>query len=258
MTGTKTISLNADIGESFGAWVMGADELIMPHIDCANVACGFHAADPLTMSRTLQLAKEHKVSVGAHPSYPDLVGFGRRHMACSAEEVTAMVQYQVGALQALAAGRQMSVDYVKPHGALYNDMLSDGNTFDAICEAIKALQRDDQVPLMIMATPHNQAWRKRAEEHGVTLIFEGFADRAYDDNGHLRSRQYSDAVFQNDEQIIEQAQRFNNGEKIKSVNGELLDIQIDSLCVHGDNPQAISTIKHIRSLLTKNPESNNQ
>ncbi|MGM0481859.1 MAG: 5-oxoprolinase subunit PxpA [Pseudomonadota bacterium] len=255
MSGTKKISLNADIGESFGAWTMGADELIMPHIDCANIACGFHASDPVTMSRTLQLAKEHSVSIGAHPSYPDLVGFGRRHMACKPEEITAMVQYQVGALSAIAAGRQVTVDYVKPHGALYNDMLSDGNTFDAICDAINALQNEDKLPLMIMATPENHAWLKRAEEHGVQLIFEGFADRAYDDNGRLRSRQYSNAVYESDEQIIEQAQRFKAGEKIVSVNGELLDIQIESLCVHGDHPQAISTIEQLRSLLNQDDAS---
>lgn len=245
------ITLNADIGESFGAWKMGDDQLIMPHIDWANVACGFHASDPLTMLETVKLAKEHQVSIGAHPSYPDLVGFGRRHMACKPDEITAMVQYQVGALKAIANGQHMHVSYVKPHGALYNDMLSDGNIFDAVCDAISALKQksEEPLPLMIMATPENHAWLTRAEEHGVELIFEGFADRAYDDNGRLRSRQYSDAVYDDDEQIIEQGRRFNAGEPIISVNGKPLAIKIDSLCVHGDNPKAISTIEKLRSLL---------
>ncbi|HAD48209.1 MAG TPA: LamB/YcsF family protein [Idiomarina sp.] len=249
---TKTIFLNADIGESFGPWQMGADELIMPHIDWANVACGFHASDPLTMSTTVKLAKQHGVRIGAHPAYPDLVGFGRRHMACKPEEITALVQYQVGALQAIAQGHGGSVHYVKPHGALYNDMLSDGATFDAVCKAIKALQnnRAHALPLMIMATPDNDAWQSRAEEFGVQLLFEGFADRAYDDDGRIRSRRYDDAVYGADEDIVEQARRFSCGDSIISVGGFPLDIKIDSLCVHGDSPNAISTIKKLRELLT--------
>ncbi len=248
---TTKIALNADIGESFGAWQMGADDLLMPHIDWANIACGFHASDPLTMLNTVKLAKQHEVVIGAHPAYPDLVGFGRRHMACKPDEITAMVQYQVGALQAIAAGQGTTVDYVKPHGALYNDMLSDGQTFDAVCAAVAAMQqqRSEPLPLMIMATPENHAWQQRAETQGITLIFEGFADRAYDDNGRLRSRQFSDAVYQNDEQILEQGRRFSQGEAIVSITGKPLNIRIDSLCVHGDNPSAINTIEKLRTLI---------
>lgn len=249
----KKIFLNADIGESFGAWQMGADELIMPHIDWANVACGFHASDPLTMSATVKLAKQHGVSIGAHPAYPDLVGFGRRHLACKPEEITAMVQYQVGALQAIAQGQGETVHYVKPHGALYNDVLADGATFDAVCEAISGLQRQRQqaLPLMIMATPENAAWQSRAEHFGVQLIFEGFADRAYDDDGRIRSRRFDNAVYGSDEDILAQGRRFICGDAIISVNGLPLDIKIDSLCVHGDNPRAISTITKLRELLQK-------
>lgn len=249
---TTTITLNADIGESFGAWTMGDDKLLMPHIDWANIACGFHASDPLTMLNTVKLAKQHQVRIGAHPAYPDLVGFGRRHMACKPDEITAMVQYQVGALGAIAQGQGQQLSYVKPHGALYNDMLSDGATFDAVCEAISALQKPRQqlLPLMIMATPENHAWQTRAETFGVSLIFEGFADRAYDDDGRLRSRRHDNAVYRSDDEILEQATRFSRGKPIISVNGLPLDIRIDSLCVHGDNPNAISTIKKLRELLT--------
>ena len=238
---------------------MGADELIMPHIDWANVACGFHASDPLTMLTTVKLAKQHDVRIGAHPAYPDLVGFGRRHMACKPDEITAMVQYQVGALQAIAQGQHQQVAYVKPHGALYNDMLSDGQTFDAVCEAIKALQqqRSEALPLMIMATPENHAWLQRAEQHDVSLIFEGFADRAYDDSGRLRSRSYSDAVYATDEEILAQGRRFSCGEPIISISGQPLNIRIDSLCVHGDNPKAISTIEKLRELILTNDCNNN-
>lgn len=248
---TKIISLNADIGESFGSWVMGDDKLLMPHIDWANIACGFHASDPLTMLNTVKLAKQHQVRIGAHPAYPDLVGFGRRHMACTPDEITAMVQYQVGALQAIAQGQNEQVSYVKPHGALYNDMLSDGATFDAVCEAIKSLQkpRQEALPLMVMATTENHAWQARAETFGVSLIFEGFADRAYDDDGRLRSRRHDNAVYSANDEILEQARRFSSGKPIISVNGLPLDIKIDSLCVHGDNPSAISTIKKLRELL---------
>ncbi|MCH2454595.1 MAG: 5-oxoprolinase subunit PxpA [Idiomarina sp.] len=250
----KKVTLNADIGESFGAWKMGADELIMPHIDCANIACGFHASDPLTMMDTVRLAKEYGVTIGAHPAYPDLVGFGRRHMVCKPEEVTAMVQYQVGALQGICAGERAKVEYVKPHGALYNDMLNDGPLFDAVCQAIAALQGNDVLPLMVMATPENHAWKERAAQFGVTLWFEGFADRAYDDNGKLRSRKHDDAVHSETEAMLEQAQAFTEGKPITSVNGTPLSIQIDSLCVHGDNPRAIDTVKQLREIVKGSDE----
>lgn len=248
---THNISLNADIGESFGAWTMGADELIMPHIDWANIACGFHASDPLTMLQTVRLATQHEVRLGAHPSYPDLVGFGRRHMDCKPAEVTAMVQYQVGALRGIAQSAHASVDYVKPHGALYNDMLADEAVFLAVCEAIKALQNNTQseLPLMVMATPDNDYWRQRAEAYEVTLVFEGFADRAYDDNGRLRARKHPDAVLSSPEQLLSQARQFARGEAITSVSGKPLDITIDSLCVHGDNPKSIEIVKQIREVL---------
>lgn len=248
---SQRITLNSDIGESFGAWKMGADDLIMPHIDCANVACGFHASDPLTMLKTVKLAKQHNVTIGAHPAYPDLVGFGRRHMALKPDEVTALIQYQVGALQGICAGEETEVKYVKPHGALYNDMLSDGQQFDAVCQAIAALQDDrhEPLPLMVMATPENDAWRHRAQQFGVELWFEGFADRAYDDNGQLRSRSNPDAVHGDVEAMYAQAEAFATGRAIESVSGKSLQIEIDSLCVHGDNPRAIETVEKLRSIV---------
>ncbi|MDV6314929.1 5-oxoprolinase subunit PxpA [Idiomarina sp. HP20-50] len=248
---SRRITLNSDIGESFGAWTMGADDLIMPHIDCANVACGFHASDPLTMLKTVKLAKQHNVTIGAHPAYPDLVGFGRRHMALKADEVTALIQYQVGALQGICAGQKTTVSYVKPHGALYGDMLSDGQQFDAVCEAIAALQSDydTSLPLMVMATPENDAWRSRAKKLDVELWFEGFADRSYDDNGQLRSRSCSDAVHDDNDAIYAQAEAFAKGRPIESVSGKSLQIEIDSLCVHGDNPKTIETVEKLRDIV---------
>ena len=248
---TTKIALNADIGESFGAWQMGADDLLMPHIDWANIACGFHASDPLTMLNTVKLAKQHEVVIGAHPAYPDLVGFGRRHMACKPDEITAMVQYQVGALQAIAAGQGTTVDYVKPHGALYNDMLSDGQTFDAVCAAVAALQqqRSEPLPLMIMATPENHAWQQRAETQGITLIFEGFADRAYDQHGHLVSRRQPGAVHEDPKEILAQAITIAKGEPLTASDGSKIVLQADTLCVHGDNNESIAAIQSIREAI---------
>ena len=149
------ILLNCDMGESFGAWQMGDDALAMPLIDQANLACGFHAGDPLIMQQSILLAREHGVSIGAHPSYPDLQGFGRRHLACSAEEVEALVLYQLGALDAFCRAAGTQIDYVKPHGAMYNDMMANPAQLRAVIQAVAAY--DASLPLMLMATRDNSA-----------------------------------------------------------------------------------------------------
>ncbi|RUO81483.1 hypothetical protein CWI84_01630 [Idiomarina tyrosinivorans] len=242
-----TIRLNCDIGESFGPWTMGDDQLLMPYVDMANIACGFHASDPLVMQRTVALAVEHEVKIGAHPGYPDLQGFGRRSMNCSADEIYAMVQYQVGALQAIAKAQGARVEYVKPHGAMYNDMTADERLFDAVLRAIADL--GEGMRLVVLATEDNQQNREQARQHGVSLWFEGFADRAYDDNGRLRSRNRADAVYQYNQKILDQVEAFAKKRPISSINGEPLDITIDTLCVHGDNPKSVETVKAIRSLI---------
>ncbi|HFD3925714.1 TPA: 5-oxoprolinase subunit PxpA, partial [Pseudomonas aeruginosa] len=182
----NNLLLNCDIGESFGAWRMGLDAEVMPLIDCANIACGFHAGDPGTMRRTVALAVEHGVRIGAHPGYPDLVGFGRRSLACSAQEVEDLLLYQIGALDGLCRAQGTRVRYVKPHGALYQDMMRDPAILAAVLRALAAYDRT--LPLMLMSTRDNTAARALGAAHGIELWFEAFADRAYDGAGYLVSR----------------------------------------------------------------------
>ena len=180
------LQLNCDAGESFGSWTMGLDEAIMPFIDMANFACGFHAGDPLIMERSIKLAIKHGVTIGAHPSYPDLVGFGRRSMACSLEEIEAMVIYQIAALQGFAHANGTSIAYVKPHGALYNDMMKDEKIFRAIIKAVARFNAS--LTVIILSTVDTSRYDAIAHECGITLLYEVFADRAYDEQGFLVPR----------------------------------------------------------------------
>ncbi|MEQ6917396.1 5-oxoprolinase subunit PxpA [Halomonas aquatica] len=243
----KTLLLNADMGESFGPWVMGLDHEVMPHVDLANVACGFHASDPDVIRITVRLASRHGVTVGAHPAYPDMVGFGRRSMACSAEEVENLVLYQVGALAAICRAEGLEVGYVKPHGALYHDMMREPEVLDAVMRALVAF--DARLPLMVMATRDTSAAREMAQRHGVTLWFEAFADRAYDPEGRLVSRRELGAVHHDTEVIVDQARRIASGEPLTASDGSELVLDADTLCVHGDNPESIAAIQAIREAL---------
>lgn len=166
--------LNCDLGESFGAWSMGMDEMVMPHIDQANIACGFHAGDPLVMQKTLKLAGDNGVTVGAHPAYPDLMGFGRRSIHASANEIHALIHYQVAALDGMAASAGLQLTYVKPHGALYNDMMAKPSVRQAIMKAIADYHRP--LKLMLQATPEAESHLAEAAHFGIELLFEAFAD----------------------------------------------------------------------------------
>jgi len=241
------MKLNCDLGESFGLWQKGNDQQIMPLIDLANIACGFHASDPLTMQNTVKLAVEHNVTIGAHPSYPDLIGFGRRSMTYSAEEITAIVHYQIGALQAICTSQNTKVSYVKPHGALYNDMMVNKELFIALCSALAQLK--PTLPLMIQALPETSFFRETAKKFGITLWFEAFADRRYNDNGLLVSRENSNAVIHTEEDVIIQCKHLLLNGELMSVNNKALNIHVDSLCVHGDNPAAIAIIKSLNMML---------
>jgi len=243
----RPILLNCDMGESFGAWAMGNDDLAMPLVDQANLACGFHAADPLTMQRTVALAARHGVNIGAHPAYPDLTGFGRRHLACSADEVRAMVLYQLGALDAIcrAAGRR--VEYVKPHGALYNDLVCDDALLTAVLEACAAFRAD--LPLMVLALADNTRERRLAEATGVPLLFEAFADRAYLSDGRLAPRRLEGALHRDPERILAQALAIARGEDFPDLDGKPLCLRADSLCVHGDNPESLAVLRRLRAAL---------
>lgn len=241
------ILLNCDMGESFGAWQIGDDAHAMPLVDQANLACGFHAGDPLTMQRSVALAVRHGVSIGAHPAYPDLQGFGRRHLACSAEEVQALVLYQLGALEAFcrAAGTQLA--YVKPHGALYHDLLRSDELFDAVLAACARYRPG--LPLMVLALADNHRERRLASTAGVPLLFEAFADRAYQADGQLVPRRLAGAVHQQTERIFAQAQAIAGAQAFADIDGRPLQLHADSLCVHGDNPESLAVLRRLRALL---------
>jgi UPF0271 protein len=239
--------LNADMGESFGPWVMGRDHEVMPHIDLANIACGFHASDPDVMRRTVRMAKDHQVSIGAHPAYPDLAGFGRRSMACSASEIENLVLYQLGALHGLCRAEGTGLRYVKPHGALYNDMAKTPEIFAAVSRAVKAF--DPALPLMTLATRDTAAMQEQADQHGITLWFEAFADRAYSGEGLLVARSQPGAVHHDPELIVDQARRIATGQGLRASDGSDLVLRADTLCVHGDNKESIAAVRRIREIL---------
>ena len=239
--------LNCDIGESFGAWTMGRDADVMPFIDCANIACGFHASDPSTMRKTVALALEHGVTIGAHPAYPDLVGFGRRSMSCSPEEIEDLLHYQIGALQGICRAQGGQVRYVKPHGAMYNDMMRDARQLRAVFKAVAAYE--GELRLMLMAQRDNSTALALSAEFGVALWFEAFADRAYDPAGHLVSRTLPGAVHHDADIVIAQALTLARGESLVATDGSDLQLHVDTLCVHGDNDSSIAAVQRIRQAL---------
>lgn len=240
--------LNCDIGESFGAWTMGLDAEVMPYIDCANIACGFHAGDPSVMRKTVALALTHNVTIGAHPAYPDLVGFGRRSMACSSQEIQDLLHYQIGALDGVCRAQGGRVSYVKPHGAMYNDMMANPTQLRAVIEGIA--RYNPELPLMLLAMRDNTAAQAMADEFGVTLWFEAFADRAYDSAGRLVSRSLPGAVHHDPEIIIAQALTLARGEALIASDGSELLLNADTLCVHGDNASSIAAVQRIRLTLS--------
>jgi UPF0271 protein len=241
--------LNCDLGESFGSWTMGLDAQVMPHINQANVACGFHGGDPVTMRKTLALAAEHGVSVGAHPSYPDLVGFGRRSMNLSAEEIIASLHYQVAALEGMALNQGLEIAYAKPHGALYNDMMANSDVRSAIMQALASFHRP--LPLMLQATPAAPQHQGEADALGISLMFEAFADRCYDDDGSLLSRSKPGAVLDTERMLAQVGQLQAEG-TVTTISGKLLPLQADTLCVHGDNLEGVKAIQAIRALIDGN------
>ncbi|WP_102796332.1 5-oxoprolinase subunit PxpA [Bowmanella denitrificans] len=235
--------LNCDLGESFGNWKMGLDDEVMPYIDQANIACGFHAGDPDVMQRTLLQAKKHGVQIGAHPAYRDLQGFGRRSMSLHRQEIINLLHYQVGALAAMAEVQGMRLSYVKPHGALYNDMMAKTEVFDAVNEAMATFSQP--LKLMLLATQDAQKFQAAAK---VELLFEAFADRRYQDNGQLTPRSHPDAVLDG-EQTLQQVKLLVEEGVVITQSGKKLALHADTLCVHGDNAHAVAMVRQIRDIL---------
>lgn len=238
------IDLNSDLGESFGAWSMGDDASILPLISSANVACGFHAGSPAGMLGTLQEAKRLGVAVGAHVSYPDLVGFGRRNMDVASEELTADVIYQIGALQGLATAAGTRVSYVKPHGALYNTIAQDKRQAMAVIAAVLAV--DASLSLVVLAGSPLLAW---AQEAGVHTVAEAFADRAYHQDGSLVSRREAGAVIHDPDTVARRVVQMITDGGVLSVEGTFTAIAAQSVCVHGDSLDAVEMTRKIRQRL---------
>ena len=241
----KRVDLNCDLGESFGNYTCGLDAEVIPHISSANVACGFHASDPLVMMKTVALAKQHGVSVGAHPGYPDLVGFGRRNMTVSQAELKAMIQYQIGALQAFCKAQGVVLQHVKPHGAMYNMAAKDRKLADAICEAIGEVDSS-----LILLGLSGSLMLEAAKETGLPWASEVFADRAYEEDGSLTPRALPGSVITDEEEAIARVLQMVQDGTVTSRSGKTIPIQADSICLHGDGVKAVEFAKRIRAELT--------
>ena len=240
----RAIDLNSDLGESFGAWSMGDDAAILEVVSSANVACGFHAGDPAGILRTLEAAAARDVAVGAHVAYPDLVGFGRRNMDVPADQLTADVIYQIGALQGLARSAGTTVTYVKPHGALYNTIAGDPVQAAAVIQAI--LRIDPQLKLVCLANSKLLGW---ARDAGLSCVSEAFADRAYTAQRTLVSRSHPGAVLHDVELITERMLRLVRDGVIEAEDGSLIELEADSICVHGDSPGAVNIAHALKQRL---------
>ncbi len=236
------IDLNCDMGESFGMYKMGLDEEVIKHISSANVACGFHAGDPMWMRHTVRLAEEHGVAVGAHPSFPDLNGFGRRNMSVEPEEAKNDVIYQVGALSAFTAGGKLQ--HVKPHGAMYNQAVSDEALARAICEAV--LEVDEDMVLLVLA---GSPWERTAADMGLRVAREIFADRAMNPDGSLVSRSREGSVIHDVEEVVERSLRMVTESRAVAITGEEMEVEAESLCLHGDTPGAVEMAKTLERQL---------
>ena len=240
----KNIDINSDLGESFGAYTMGNDAEVLRYVTSANIACGFHASDPLTMQKAVRLAKEAGVKIGAHPGYPDLVGFGRRELKVSPAELKAMVIYQVGALQAVCKAEGTKLHHVKPHGAMYNMAAKDEKLADAIAEAVVAV--DGSLTLMGLS---GSCMKAAAEKHGLAFAAEVFADRAYEDDGSLVSRTKPGAMIEDEDLAIRRMLHLLETGTIESGNGKEIRLEADTICVHGDSPKAVLFAKKLREAL---------
>ena len=241
---SEKINLNADLGESFGPWVMGNDEEMLRLVDSANVACGFHAGDPLVMRRTLARARECGVSIGAHPSYPDLQGFGRRRMAMAPAELQAAIIYQIAALDGMARVESLRLSHVKPHGALSNAACEDRALADTVAAAIRDYDRD-----LILLAPALSPLAEAGLAAGLPVVEEIFADRAYLDDGQLVPRSRPEAMIHGAEQSFAHVARMLAASALCTVSGKRLPCRIGSICIHGDGPDAVLTARHLRQQL---------
>ncbi|MBA3231366.1 MAG: LamB/YcsF family protein [Acidobacteria bacterium] len=240
------LDLNCDMGESFGAYVLGSDEEVMPHITSASVACGYHGGDPAVMRRTVRLARQHGVAVGAHPGLQDRAGFGRREMQVTAQEVEDLVLYQVGALEAIARSEGIRLAHVKPHGALYNMAARERPLAEAIARAVRAFDPS----LILFVLPHSEMQRA-GEAAGLTVVPEGFADRSYEPDGSLTPRARRGSVIHDIQEIVRRVVRMARDGTVTATDGSDIPLSAATLCVHGDTPGAASLVRELRSALER-------
>jgi UPF0271 protein len=241
------IDLNSDVGESFGNYKLGLDDEVIPLISSANIACGFHAGDPTVMKRTVTIAKENGVALGAHPGYPDLIGFGRRNLDASLDEIKDYVIYQIGALQAFAAAQGMKLQHVKPHGALYNMAVRNPNIWQAVAEAVAAV--DTRLILFVLAGSNRKDLEAIGNRCGIRLGFEFFGDRAYNPDGSLVSRKEPGAVIHDHQAVAAKVLKMVKEGRVVCRDGSEIEMAADTICVHGDNPAALALVKNIRESL---------
>lgn len=238
------VDLNCDLGESFGNYKIGCDDEVIPFISSANIACGFHASDPAVMDKTVKMAKRCGISVGAHPGFPDLMGFGRRKMDITPHEAKVMLQYQIGALDAFCKAHNIKMSHVKPHGALYNMAGKDIELSLAICEGIKSVN-----PNLILLGLSGSKMIEAAKMTGIKYASEVFADRAYNDDGSLVDRKKNGAVITDEDEAIKRVIQMVKEGRVKSINGNDIKIEAQSICIHGDNIKALEFAKKIRHSL---------
>lgn len=238
------IDLNCDLGESFGNYKLGLDEEVIKYISSANIACGYHASDPLVMSQSVKSAKENGVAVGAHPGFPDLMGFGRRNMNVQPHEAKAYVQYQVGALNAFCQANGVKLCHVKPHGALYNMAGKDYALSKAICEGIYEIDPD-----IILLGLSGSQMLKAAADTGLRCAMEVFADRAYEEDGSLVARTKPGAVITDENESISRVIGMVKNGTVTAITGKEIPIQAQSVCVHGDGVKALEFVKKIKAAL---------
>lgn len=239
------IDLNCDMGEGLGEYQLGYDEEIMPYISSANIACGFHAGSSLIMARTVRMAKKAGVAIGAHPSYPDLEGFGRREMNLAPEEVEAMVLYQIGALAAICRAEVVELKHVKPHGALYNQAACDIHLAEAIARAVKRFS-----PSLVLVGLAGSKSIDAGLDAGLVVGREAFSDRAYMPDGLLMPRSLPGAVLEDPQQVMMNAlQLTQDGIRVEKADGGIEHYQVDTLCLHGDNPAAVENARLVSQVL---------
>lgn len=242
-----TIDLNCDMGESFGNYKIGNDDLIFPYITSCNVACGFHGGDPFHIENTIKKAIQYGVQVGGHPSYPDLQGFGRRKMSVPAVELKAIIKYQIAAIKGITESHNGKMTYVKPHGALYNTAASDEKEASIIIQAIQEI--DENIAIMGLAGSTNELL---AKEMGIRFIAEAFADRRYTADGRLMSRSKVGAVLHKPEDTASQVLSMVKQKTVTADDGSIIPLKPQTICIHGDNPKVVDILKAIHQILKAN------